>query len=94
MTIDREIIKIFTKQNAKNKTTYNFVPVSLEYIIGGAKFASPKFLWRGYLVLLNKCRTIQIKPARTAIPDVTPSSVGRSDVMMSMSKNKMVFRSN
>lgn len=60
-------------------------PVSLEYIIGGAKFASAKFRCLGYFVLLNKCNTIQIRPASTAIPVVTPNNVGRSDVITDIS---------
>lgn len=64
------------------------LPVSLEYIIGGAKLASAKLRCLGYFVLLNKCNTIQMRPANTAIPDVTPKSVGRSDVRMSKSGDK------
>lgn len=69
----------------KEKGVIFSVPVSLEYIIGGGKFASPKLRCRGYFVLLNKCNTIQIRPVRTAIPVVTPSRVGKSDVNVDIS---------
>lgn len=55
------------------------LPVSLEYMIGGGRFASPKFRGRGYLVLVNRCNTIQIRPVSTAMPVATPSRVGRSE---------------
>lgn len=57
------------------------LPVSLANIIGGPECASAKWRVRGYLVLLNRCRTMQIKPASTAIPVVTPRRVGRSEPM-------------
>lgn len=62
-------------------------PVSLANITGGPECASARWL-RGYLVLLNKCKTMQIKPASTAIPVETPRSVGRSDPMTDISVNK------
>lgn len=62
------------------------LPVSLEYMIGGGKLLSLKCRCRGYLVLVNKCNTIQIKPAKTAIPVETPKNVGRSEVSVDMSK--------
>lgn len=39
----------------------------------------------GNLFLLNKCSTMQIRPASTAIPDVTPRRVGKSDVNTAIS---------
>lgn len=59
------------------------IPVSVEYIIGGCNVASPKLRCLGYL--LNKCNTIHIRPANTAIPVVTPNNVGRSDVKTAIS---------
>lgn len=61
------------------------LPVSLEYMIGGGKLLSLKCRCLGYLVLLNKCRTKQMSPAKTAIPVETPNSVGKSDVSVDMS---------
>lgn len=61
-----------------------FLPVSLANIIGGPLWASAKCRVRGYFVLLNKCRTMQMRPARTAIPVVTPKRVGRSAAIKSM----------
>lgn len=49
----------------------------------------PQFLLLGYLVLLIKCNTIQINPARTAMPVETPSNVGKSDVICAISKSKI-----
>ena len=57
------------------------VPVSLEYRIGGGRWVSAKWRCLGYLFLLNRCSTMQMRPASTAMPDVTPSNVGRSEVM-------------
>lgn len=64
---------------------YIYLPALFEYITGGGILASPKFLCRGYFVLLNKCKTIHIKPARTAIPVVTPNSVGKFEVITAIS---------
>lgn len=75
-----------TKFDKKNS------PVSLEYIIGG-KLVSLKFRVRGYLVLLNKCNTIQMRPARTAIPVDTPSNVGKSDVNVDISEIELNIQS-
>lgn len=47
--------------------------------MGGGRFASPKFRGRGYFVLLKRCNTMQMRPASTAMPVETPSSVGRSE---------------
>lgn len=62
------------------------IPVSLENIIGGPACASAKCLVRGYFVLLNKCKTMHIKPASTAMPVVTPSNVGRSEPITDKSR--------
>lgn len=61
--------------------------MSLANITGGPECASAKCRVRGYFVLLNKCKTMQISPASTAMPVLTPSSVGRSDVIVDKSKN-------
>lgn len=61
------------------------LPVSLEYIIGGWEPLSLKRRMFGYLFLLNKCKTKQINPANTAIPVVTPSNVGKSEVNVAIS---------
>lgn len=50
------------------------LPVSLEYIIGGGKLLSVNCRCRGCFVLVNKCKTMQIRPASTAIPVETPNS--------------------
>lgn len=63
-------------------------PVSVEYIIGGGMLASPKFRCLGYLVLLNRCKTMHIRPAKTAMPVDTPSNVGKSDVSAAISIDK------
>lgn len=42
--------------------------------------ASPKLRCRGYFVLLNRCSTMQMSPASTAMPEETPSNVGRSEL--------------
>lgn len=67
---------------------YFQLPVSLEYMIGGGKLLSVKCRCRGYFVLLNKCKTIQMRPANTAIPVDTPNSVGKSDVNVDISNNR------
>lgn len=64
------------------------MPVSLGNI-GGPKWASPKCLVWGNLFLLNKWRTKHMRPAKTAIPVVTPKRVGKSDVKMAISKIKI-----
>lgn len=71
---------------------FNTLPVSLEYIIGGGKLASPKLRCLGYLVLLNRCNTMQIRPASTPMPTHTPSSVGRSEFNSSRSAMKLEKR--
>lgn len=48
--------------------------------MGGGIFASPKFRCLGYLVLLNRCSTMQMRPASTAMPEDTPSNVGKSEL--------------
>lgn len=60
------------------------IPVSLEYMMGGGILASGNW-WRGYFVLLKRCKTIQIRPAKTAIPVETPNNVGKSDVSVDIS---------
>jgi len=47
--------------------------------MGGGILASAKFRCLGYFVLLNKCNTIHIRPASTAIPVETPNNVGKSE---------------
>lgn len=48
--------------------------------MGGGILASPKLRCLGYLVLLNRCNTMQMRPASTAMPEETPSSVGKSEL--------------
>lgn len=62
------------------------IPVSLANITGGPWCASAKCRVRGYFVLLNKCSTMQMSPASTAMPVVTPSRVGRSEPMSDKSE--------
>lgn len=85
----RNSFKITTRIS-KGEMTYITVilPVSLANIIGGPWCASAKCRVRGYLVLLNRCRTMQMRPANTAIPVVTPKSVGRSEAMPDKSEEE------
>lgn len=71
------------------KIIFSISPVSLEYIIGGGKLLSLKCRCRGYLVLVNKCKTIQMRPANTAMPVETPSNVGRSEVSVDRSESAL-----
>lgn len=58
------------------------IPVSLAKNTGGPACASAKVLVRGYFVLLNKCNTMQMRPASTKMPVMTPRSVGKSDAIV------------
>lgn len=69
-----------------NKKCPPELPVSLEYMIKfDGKLLSVNCRCRGYLVLVNRCNTMQMRPAKTAIPVETPRSVGRSEVSVDMS---------
>lgn len=70
------------------------LPVSLEYNIGGGKFELLKFRCRGYFVLLNKCKTKQMRLANTAMPVVTLKKVGRSDVNVDISDDDRKLNNN
>lgn len=68
--------------------------MSLEYNIGGGKFELLKFRCRGYFVLLNKCKTKQMRLANTAMPVVTLKSVGKSDVNVDISDDRKLKNKN
>lgn len=50
--------------------------------MGGPACASANVRARGYLVLLKRCKTIQIRPASVNMPVITPSNVGKSDAIV------------
>lgn len=74
-------------QSSNSGLSCQISPVSLANMTGGPECASAKCRVRGYFVLLNKCRTMQISPASTKIPVDTPRSVGRSAAITDISES-------